>query len=123
MIAELVYFLLSILIRFTPLVGTRPITRSRKSLNGNDFPGFAIWIPVVGWVVVSVQRSFVNDWLPQRVVAARWLGWFATPSDEEADWTLQKQPSAGSSVSRWRRFRRLFEKSADIGSAKSRRRI
>jgi hypothetical protein len=76
MIAELVYLLLSILVWFTPLVGTKPVSLKASRRTGEQ-PGLAIWIPLIGWVAVSVKCSAADSWLPQRVVSAQWLGRFA----------------------------------------------
>jgi hypothetical protein len=96
MIAELVYLLLSILIWLTPLVGTKPVSL-KASRRAGELPGFAIWIPLIGWVAVSVKSSAAGSWPPQRVVSAQWLGRFAFFSDAVSEsrfhswnrWNLQ----------------------------------
>lgn len=72
---ELIYIILSILIRFSPFVW-RPSemmhrTSSRRG-HGSRLALRSIWLPIIGWVSVSVQRTpeskWLSFWLPWRVV-------------------------------------------------------
>jgi hypothetical protein len=124
MIAELVYMLLSILIRFTPLVGTKPIYGSKMArLVGDKLPCFAFSLPLVGWVVVSVRHLSANAWLPQRVVAAYWLGGAPPEADQGTVGDRSGQKPKGNPVSFSGRLRRLMAKPGLGQTGRFRRRL
>lgn len=64
---DLIYVILSVFLRLSPAV-RKQFIRS-KSARGfrNDRMQLAIWVPLVGWVSVSVQHFSEATWLPWRV--------------------------------------------------------
>jgi hypothetical protein len=72
---DLIYFILSVFLRLLPAarkhsVGTGFSSRHR----GQDRMELAVWIPLVGWVSVSVQHFAEARWLPWRVMDIRSTG-------------------------------------------------
>lgn len=124
MIAELVHLLLSILIRFTPLVGTKPVTGSQFAKRvGNESHWFAFWMPILGWVVVSLRHSHGQNWLPQRVVAAYWHGWSPLEGNDGPVSRDADDQRKGNSVSFSRHRPRSAGKTSQLKSAILRRRF
>ncbi len=71
---ELVYLILSVWIRFSPWVKPLSVVAvSGPTGMQGKCSGRSVWLPIVGWVAVSVQRSWSVRWLPWRVVAVHLL--------------------------------------------------
>jgi hypothetical protein len=65
---DLIYLILSVFLRLLPAVRKHSVVnRFPRPGRRNDRLELAIWIPMVGWVSVSVQHFPEAQWLPWRV--------------------------------------------------------
>ncbi|MDG1872398.1 MAG: hypothetical protein P8J27_00705 [Mariniblastus sp.] len=63
---DLIYFILSVLLRLSPAVRkVSRVTETRTKFRESDLVDLAFWLPLVGWISVSVQH----------VSGARWMEW------------------------------------------------
>jgi len=71
---DLIYFILSVFLRLLPAVRKHSVRTGFASLRGENRMELAVWIPLVGWVSVSVQHFPEARWLPWRVRNIRSFG-------------------------------------------------
>ena len=88
---DLIYIILSVLIRLSPAVlNLSRLSRSGKRQSSVDL---AMWLPLVGWVSVSVRHIPGAFWLPWRVYDVRSLDRMSLDSDRER--RLEKKSEYG----------------------------
>jgi len=93
---DLIYIILSVFLRLSPAVRKVSRARSRNSLRNrrlrdHDLIDLAFWLPLVGWISVSVEQLPNARWLQWRVRSVqsfrdaedstRFGGWRLNPFD------------------------------------------
>ena len=95
---DLIYFILSVFLRLSPAVRKlSSVSVSGAKHRRRNWVGLAFWLPMVGWVSVSVQHMPGAQWLTWRVREVRSFHFSALDS-------RQKQSREVDSKSRGRKL-------------------
>ena len=89
---DLIYVILSVFLRLLPAVRKHSVGTG-ISLRGfrSDPVELAVWIPLVGWVSVSVQHNPEARWLPWRVRSIHSLDRSSLNHDQKQSWKVGSQ--------------------------------
>lgn len=71
---DLIYLILSVFLRIFPAVRKQSVGSGRRNCRPEPPLELALWIPLVGWISVSVQHNSEARWLPWRVNRVNPLG-------------------------------------------------
>jgi hypothetical protein len=106
---DLIYIILSVFLRLSPAVRKLSSVSTGQKNRRHDVLDLAFWIPLVGWVSVSVQHQPDSKWFVWRVREVNSFRFSMLNVEQKQDWRVDSKRRG-----RFLPARRSPDKSGDV---------